>query len=62
MTDEQYLRKLCDEKITNRYPVVTDEINKRLAYELSIIHRMGYDSYFLIVWNLINFARSQNIV
>ena len=61
MTDEQYLRKLCDEKITNRYPVVTDEINKRLEYELSIIHRMGYDSYFLIVWDFINFARSQNI-
>lgn len=61
MTDEQYLRKLCIEKITNRYPIMTDEINKRLEYELSIIHRMGYDSYFLIVWDFINFARSQNI-
>lgn len=40
---------------------VTEEIQQRLDYELSIIHRMGYDSYFLIVWDFINFARSQNI-
>ena len=61
MTDEQYLRKLCKEKISNRYDNITEEIKKRLEYELSIIHRMGYDSYFLIVWDFINFARSQNI-
>lgn len=61
MTDEQYLRKLCEEKISNRYSEITEEIQQRLEYELSIIHRMGYDSYFLIVWDFINFARSQNI-
>lgn len=61
LTDEQYLRKLCEEKISMRYEDITDEINKRLEYELGIIHRMGYDSYFLIVWDFINFARSQNI-
>lgn len=61
MTDEQYLHKLCKEKIHNRYAEVTEEIQQRLDYELSIIHRMGYDSYFLIVWDFINFARSQNI-
>ena len=58
MTDEQYLRKLCEEKISNRYSEITEEIQQRLEYELSIIHRMGYDSYFLIVWIFINFARS----
>lgn len=61
MTDEQYLRKLCDDKIGNRYQEITTEIQERLNYELDIIHRMGYDSYFLIVWDFINFARSQNI-
>ena len=61
MTDEQYLHKLCKEKIHNRYAEVTEEIQQRLDYELSIINRMGYDSYFLIVWDFINFARSQNI-
>ena len=48
-------------KIHNRYAEVTEEIQQRLDYELSIINRMGYDSYFLIVWDFINFARSQNI-
>lgn len=48
-------------KIGNRYSEITEEIQQRLEYELSIIHRMGYDSYFLIVWDFINFARSQNI-
>ena len=61
LTDEQYLRKLCEEKISHRYENITDEIKERLTYELSIIHKMGYDSYFLIVWDFINFARSQNI-
>ena len=61
MTDTQYLRQLCDERISGRYSDITDEIKQRLDYELSIIHRMGYDSYFLIVWDFINFARSQQI-
>ena len=61
MTDVQYLRKLCDERISHRYKDITKEISERLDYELSIIHRMGYDSYFLIVWDFINFARSQGI-
>ena len=61
MTDEQYLRKLCEENISSRYPDITDEVKQRMDYELEIIHRMGFDSYFLIVWDYINFSRSQGI-
>lgn len=61
LTDVAYLRKLCEERLSNRYAKITEEVTKRLDYELGIIHRMGYDSYFLIVWDFINFARSQNI-
>lgn len=61
MTDEMYLRKLCADKIGARYAEMTEDINKRLEYELGIIHHMGYDSYFLIVWDFINYARSQGI-
>ena len=57
----QLMKKLCKQKIHNRYAEVTEEIQQRLDYELSIIHRMGYDSYILIVWDFINLARSQNI-
>ena len=61
MTDERYLRKLCGERLTNRYAEVTTAVNERLEYELGVIHSMGFDSYFLIVWDFINYARSKNI-
>jgi len=61
MTDERYLRKLCGERLANRYAEVTTEVNERLEYELGVIHSMGFDSYFLIVWDFINYARSKNI-
>lgn len=61
MTDERYLRKLCEERLKQRYAVRTEEIDKRLEYELGVIHSMGFDSYFLIVWDFINYARSQKI-
>lgn len=61
LTDQQYLRQLCEEKIVGRYDPVTPEVRQRLEYELDIIHRMGFDSYFLIVWDFINYARQQGI-
>jgi DNA polymerase-3 subunit alpha len=61
MTDERYLRKLCEEQLSSRYADVTTAINERLEYELGVIHSMGFDSYFLIVWDFINYARSKNI-
>ena len=56
-----YLRDLCNEKIHARYENVTDEIRARLNHELEIIHGMGYDGYFLIVYDFINFARRNKI-
>ncbi len=60
-TEEEYLRRLCEEKLTLRYNPVTAKVQERLDYELSIIHRMGFDSYFLVVWDFINYARQQAI-
>ena len=59
--DEAYLRHLCEERLASHYPEVTEEVRQRLEYELDIIHRMGYDSYFLIVWDFINHSREQGI-
>ena len=59
--DEAYLRALCEKALPARYAEVTEEVSQRLEYELSIIHRMGYDSYFLIVWDFINHSREQGI-
>ncbi|MDY6874844.1 MAG: DNA polymerase III subunit alpha [Chloroflexota bacterium] len=58
---QSYLRHLCDDGLQRRYAVVTPKIRNRLEYELDIIHRMGFDTYFLIVWDLCRFAREQNI-
>lgn len=56
-----YLRDLCRKKISARYEKITDEISARLNRELEIIHGMGYDGYFLIVYDFINFARQKKI-
>jgi len=58
---QAYLRRLCEEGLQRRYAVITPQIRERLDYELDIIHRMGFDTYFLIVWDLCRFSQEQNI-
>ncbi len=62
-TPEKYLRELCEEGAKQRYGERADSevIQTRLDYELGIIHKMGFDAYFLIVWDLCRFARERNI-
>ena len=56
-----YLRDLCNKKLPTRYETLTPEIMTRLNHELEIIHGMGYDGYFLIVHDFIDFARRKKI-
>lgn len=56
-----YFRRLCRKGAEKRYGTVTGDINSRLSYELDIIEKMGFVDYFLIVWDFIRFARSQDI-
>lgn len=56
-----YLRFLCEEGLKKRYNPITPEIADRLNEELSIIHNMGFDDYFLVVWDFIKFARDNAI-
>jgi DNA polymerase III subunit alpha len=60
---ETYLRSLCDEGAKRRYGerAGSDAVQTRLEYELGVIHRMGFDAYFLIVWDLCRYAREHNI-
>ena len=60
---QSYLRTLCEKGIKKRYQDHADdpEIRQRVEYELEIIHRMGFDAYFLIVWDLCRYAREHNI-
>ncbi len=61
-THYDYLKKLCDDGIQKKYGEnATQEILDRAEYELSVIKKMGYVDYFLIVWDYINYAKSQGI-
>ncbi|MDP3970772.1 MAG: DNA polymerase III subunit alpha, partial [bacterium] len=61
-TADEVLRELCIEGIEKRYQITNEAISKRLDYELSIINKTGYASYFLIVQDLVNWAKEQGIV
>jgi len=60
---ESYLRHLTEEGLRRRYGDRADdpEVQARKEHELRIIHDMGFDTYFLIVWDLCEFARRRNI-
>lgn len=58
---EAYLKELCKKGIARRYATITPEIQQRYEYELSDINKMGYTDYFLIVWDFINWAKSNGI-
>ncbi|MCL6626425.1 MAG: DNA polymerase III subunit alpha [Alicyclobacillus shizuokensis] len=56
-----YLRRLVWRGARERYPHVDGELRARLDHELTIIERLGYVDYFLVVWDIANFARSRRI-
>ena len=62
LTSWEYLNKLCHEGLEQRYHPVTEELKKRLDYELTTIKNMGYVDYFLIVWDFIKYARDNDIM
>ena len=61
-TSWEYLKKLCYDGLAARYPDAGAQLKERLEYELSTIRSMGYVDYFLIVWDFINYARTQDIM
>jgi DNA polymerase-3 subunit alpha len=58
-----YVRALAEKGLRWRYGSRADDadLRERLDYELGIISRMGFDTYFLIVWDLCEFARHADI-
>ena len=58
-----YLRSLCWEGLAKRYGEPPPErAREQLEYELKVIEDMGYSTYFLIVWDFVNFARQKGIM
>jgi DNA polymerase-3 subunit alpha len=58
---EDYIRHLVAEGLKTRYPAVTGEIRERAEYELSVIVKMDFVGYFLIVWDFIDWAKRHGI-
>ena len=56
-----YLVELCESGLHKRYSTVGDELQERLRYELKTINEMGFTDYFLIVWDIIHFAKKGGI-
>jgi len=57
-----YLKKLCYEGLKERYPVITRPLEERLEYELSVIEKMEFAPYFLIVWDFVRYAKEKKIM
>jgi len=62
-TAETYLRYLCNEGAKKRYGdrATSSQVQERIDYEFGIIHKMGFDAYFLIVWDLCRYAKENDI-
>ena len=62
-TTQSYLRHLCEQGLGRIYggKASGPEIQQRLDYELGVIHEMGFDAYFLIVWDLCQHAKERGI-
>lgn len=61
ITPDEYLKKLCYERVKDKVEM-TPEIQQRLEYELSVISKKGYSTYFLVVSDFVNWAREQGII
>lgn len=59
---DDYLKELCDSRIKDRVDKVTPEIKERLDYELSVISKKGYSTYFLVVADFVNWSREKGII
>ena len=57
--DEQLIERLCQEGLPYRYPQPDQAVRDRIAKELELIKAKGFVSYFLINWDIVNYARSK---
>ena len=58
----QYLNRICGQRVRAIYPGTPTAVWTRLYHELGVIERCGLANYFLIVWDIVRFARSEGIL
>jgi DNA polymerase-3 subunit alpha len=62
LSDNDYLRQLCYDGAKNKFKNIDEKISRRLDYELDVIKKMGFATYFLIVWDFVNYAKNNRIM
>ncbi len=62
MTPFEYLEDLCRKGLPRFYPNPTPQIEERLKYELDVIDKTEFARYFLVVWDIVKFARESGIL
>ncbi len=60
-TPDEAFDRICREGAIERYGSITEEVQQRLSYEIGIIRKLGFVSYFLITWDFIREARERGI-
>jgi len=60
-TEFEYLYQLCHDNLPRRYKTLTGRLLEQLGHELNIIEKTGLAGYFLLVWDVVRFAREQGI-
>jgi error-prone DNA polymerase len=60
-TADTYLTKICHETVATKYETVTPKTEQQLSYELDLIRHLNLSGYFLIVWDIMDYARRNNI-
>ncbi len=62
-TSFEFLKELCQKGLQTRYSQgASPQVHKQLAHELQIVQELEFSDYFLTVWDIVQFARSQNIL
>lgn len=60
---QEYLRELCEAGLKKRYgDVIEETVRTRLEYELEVIHNAGFDTYFLIVHDFVDYAKTHGVI
>ncbi|MED1437143.1 DNA polymerase III subunit alpha [Aeribacillus composti] len=62
LSSDDFLEQLCFEGLRKKVTSPSDEYVKRLSYELSVIKKMNFSDYFLIVWDFMKYAHEKGIV
>lgn len=61
-TQESFLREVAEHGARKLYPSLTGEVRRKLDHELALISKLGFCGYFLLVWDIVRWAREQGIL